>query len=352
VSSHSSDHPDSSELTEPSSPDISELIHPYERYDPDSDETFRPRRRAPKREAAPAKQRKHEAAPETAGGGGLTTTYQPSRHEAGWLFDSLGGFFTEELITDVLYHVKGGKEASVYCCRAEPSTGVELLAAKVYRPKQFRSLSNDAMYREGRALMTAQGRALLGERGRQAQRPDRRMMKAVAGKSAFGQAILHGSWLSYEFSFLERMYRAGASVPKPVAIGENAILMGFIGDEQMAAPTIGGVHLDRREAKALLDDVLNSIELMLVEGFVHGDLSAYNIMYWQGKVVLIDFPQVTDLHGNPHAREILWRDVTRVCEYFARQGAYRNPDTIAGELWDRYGAGNVALETYIPVDDE
>jgi RIO kinase 1 len=252
------------------------------------------------------------------------------------LISSLGGFFEEQLITDILYHVKGGKEASVYCCRAHPSTGVDLLAAKVYRPRQFRSMRNDALYREGRALLTVQGRSMLNDRGRQAQRPDRRMMRAVAGKSAFGQTVLHTSWLSYEFSFMEQLFRAGAAVPKPIACGENAVLMGYIGDEQHAAPTLNGITLEPRAAKRLLAEVLKSIELMLAHGYIHGDLSAYNILYWADQAVLIDFPQVTNIHSNPNAQEILGRDVARICEYFARCGAPSDPLDLAETLWARF----------------
>ena len=64
---------------------------------------------------------------------------------------------------------------------------------------------------------------------------------------------------------------------------------------------------------------------MLQNGMIHGDLSAYNILYWEGEITLIDFPQVTDSRGNTHARDILARDVTRVCEYFADQGVDNDP---------------------------
>mgnify|MGYP000925870685 CR=1 FL=1 len=58
------------------------------------------------------------------------------------------------IITDVLHQVKGGKEATVYCCAAHPSTGVDLIAAKVYRPREFRQLRNDAQYRQGRRILS------------------------------------------------------------------------------------------------------------------------------------------------------------------------------------------------------
>jgi RIO kinase 1 len=55
--------------------------------------------------------------------------------------------------------VKGGKEATVYCCQADPATGYDLLAAKIYRHRQSRSMKNYASYHEGRHI-TADKRSL------------------------------------------------------------------------------------------------------------------------------------------------------------------------------------------------
>jgi RIO kinase 1 len=75
---------------------------------------------------------------------------------------------------------------------------------------------------------------------------------------------------------------------------------------------------------------------MLENGYIHGDLSAYNILYWDGVITLIDFPQVTQSRGNAHAKEILERDITRVCEYFSDQGVRCDPDAIMRRMWKRY----------------
>ena len=64
--------------------------------------------------------------------------------------EALGAFFADGLIIDVLYCVRSGKEADVYCCAAGASTGGESLAAKVYRPIEERSFRHDAMYQLGR----------------------------------------------------------------------------------------------------------------------------------------------------------------------------------------------------------
>jgi RIO kinase 1 len=112
--------------------------------------------------------------------------------------------------------------------------------------------------------------------------------------------------------------------------------MGYVGDEKAAAPTLSSVSLEAKEARRLFDETLRNVELLLRHGFVHGDLSAYNILYQDGDITLIDFPQVVNAEANPNAPDIFERDVTRVCDYFARQGveAAEKPGRIARRLWE------------------
>ena len=101
-------------------------------------------------------------------------------------------------------------------------------------------------------------------------------------------------------------------MPRPYAVSENAILMAYVGDGGRAAPTLHETDIDPREATRLFDVVMDNVERMMRYGVIHGDLSAYNILYWEGDITLIDFPQVTDIHANPHAGRILQRDLRRV----------------------------------------
>lgn len=259
--------------------------------------------------------------------GGFKTTYHPGPFEEGWLLDSLRGFYDMAFISDVLGRVKGGKEANVYRCQAHPAQGDMFLAAKVYRPQMFRNLRNDAFYREGRAVLTASGKA--------AKETDHRLMRAIGKKTAFGAQVSHTSWLMYEYNTLQTLYAAGASVPKPYATTENAILMSYYGDEVRGASTLSETSLRSEEAQPLFNEIIRTIEVMLKHGFVHGDLSAYNILYHEGKIVLIDFPQVVETRSN-NARFILQRDVTRVCDYFSLQGVRCNARDITQRLINRY----------------
>ncbi len=273
---------------------------------------------------------------------GFATTYRPSRHEEGWLLDSIRGFYEEALISDVLAMVRGGKEATVYRCAADPSTGAALLAAKVYRPRQYRNLRNDALYRGGREILTAGGNAVRSD--------DHRTMCAIGKKSAYGKQVTHTSWLTHELVFMQQLHEAGGAVPKPYAGSENAILMTYIGDEQIAAPTLNHIRLEKDEAGYVFEEIIRNVKLMLTHNLIHGDLSAYNILYWDEEITLIDFPQVVNAANNDMAYTILLRDVQRICEYFALQGLQRDPSTVTQDLWQRYGPEQPNIPPVLELD--
>jgi len=192
----------------------------------------------------------------------------------------------------------------------------------------FRNLRNDALYRQGREVMVVGGKAA----GKQAST----IARAIRNKSGYGMEAAHTSWLMHEYAALDRLYRAGGAVPRPWGGNENAILMDMIGDDRQAAPTLSSVTLGRREARRLLDEVLRNVELMLQNDLIHADLSAYNILYWDGEITLIDFPQAIEPEANRSAYRIFERDVTRVCEYFSRQGVPSNPPQLAASLWQAH----------------
>src|SRR5687767_5872468 len=112
-------------------------------------------------------------------------TYRPGRHEEGWLMESFGEWLDDGTVTDVLYGVRGGKEATVYCCRGGDNLGSRLVAAKVYRPRKFRELRNDAIYREGRGLFDQHGHVI--------EARDRRRQRAILKGGRAGKKMAHTS---------------------------------------------------------------------------------------------------------------------------------------------------------------
>ena len=253
-------------------------------------------------------------------------TFLASSRDSPWIMSSLTQFYEDDLITDVLQVVKSGKEATVYCCSAHPGTGLEFLAAKVYRPRMFRSLRNDAIYRRSRIQRDLEGKVMRGSRGSR-------------GGQKYGdhaRTALVSAWIGYEYETHCLLYNAGADVPKPLAQQGNAVLMEYIGAPGEPAPLLREVTLNREEAQPLFEQVLANIELLLANNRIHGDLSEYNMLYWDGRIYLIDFAQAVDPRYNLSVFTLFERDIERVCRYFARYGINADAHAIARQLWKQY----------------
>ena len=273
-------------------------------------------------------------------GSDFNPTFSSSRHEREWIFSYLGPFYDLKLITDVLKKVKGGKEANVYCCAAHPDSGLDLIAAKVYRPRMFRNLRNDVRYRQNRELLDEDGKPVL----------DQGLLHAARKGTQVGKELLHTSWLEHEYHTLQLIYAAGGDVPRPIACGHNTILMEYMGEVDLPAPTLNQVSLTREEAVGIYERLVRNIGLMLDCNRVHADLSAYNVLYWKGNVKIIDFPQAIDPRNNSEAFDIFRRDVQRLCQYFTRMGVQCQPEGLAAGLWERY-AQQVKIATRPEIDD-
>lgn len=232
--------------------------------------------------------------------------------------ETLDPFFAEGLVTEVMRTIKSGKEAAVWLCRGGPAAGSPLVAAKVYRSRHRRNFKNDAIYKEGRVIQK------------------RRIRVAVEKKTRFGRELEDGWWVNRESEALTTLHAAGADVPRPIAASGAAVLMEYIGDAKEAAPQLLRVSLDTEEAQRAFDRLLWNLELWLSRDVVHADLSAYNILYWEDRAIVIDFPQSIDARTNPNARELLARDLTHLCRHFARYGVEENAADLTEDLWSRY----------------
>ena len=228
----------------------------------------------------------------------------------------------EGWIGDVLYELKSGKEATAWCCSGGPLSGVDLIAAKVYRPLEQRGFRNDNIYQAGRT-----------------EGWKRREKAAFEGKSRKGLQMRFSTWVEHEFRTLEAAHSAGTRVPRPITKTTDVILMEFVGDDEGPAPPLHTVRLDPEEAQAHFDKLMDDVATWLRLERVHGDLSAYNILYWEGELVTIDFPQAVHPRSNPNAFDLLERDIRNVARHFARYDVRADPAAIANDLWMRYRFG-------------
>ena len=204
----------------------------------------------------------------------------------------------------------------MHLCRANPRVaGAELVAMKVFHPLDRRDFRDEGLYRDGEFIK------------------ERRIRTALEKKTTFGRQVQGAIWVDREWSSLKTLAESGAPVPRPIQRTGDAILMTYIGDESTAAPQLRSCKPDRLEAEDLFEQVTRAVKLMLFHNVVHGDLSAYNILVWQGLITVIDLPQAVDPRKNRHAQAFLERDVKRICDHFAKFGVSADAKALADDLW-------------------
>ncbi|MBW2971373.1 serine protein kinase RIO [Candidatus Woesearchaeota archaeon] len=124
------------------------------------------------------------------------------------------------------------------------------------------------------------------------------------------------SWVQREYRNLLNAREAGVKAPIPYAILNNVIVMEMIGDEVPAAKLKDDLP---EKPKEFFNDIVDMTKRFYKYGYVHGDLSHFNILNYNQKPVFIDFSQSTTLN-NPSAEEYLERDINVVSEFFRKLG--------------------------------
>jgi RIO kinase 2 len=114
----------------------------------------------------------------------------------------------------------------------------------------------------------------------------------------------------HEFQVMERLYPA-VSVPRPVALSRHALAMEFIPGPQLNRITLTDPEVG---LKMILEEVAAALRL----GFIHADLSEFNVIIADEGPRIIDWPQAVQL-DHPHACELLERDLGNVLHFFERK---------------------------------
>jgi RIO kinase 1 len=229
----------------------------------------------------------------------------------------------EELDAGVL---KSGKEAEVFLVERRSAAGSCLLAHKRYRPRYPQK-------GELQELGFSKGTIYRADAVYQAGWPlPRRERLALRQGSRFGEHLAAAIWPVNEMTMLERAWAAGAAVPFPVERTDDGLLMEYLGDRDGAAHQLATASLDRRQAVDAAGQLVDSLHALASAGIVHADLSAYNILWWQERLVIIDFPQAVDALSNPAAADLLHRDLLNIAAWFARQRVELDVEALLVEL--------------------
>ncbi|XP_051149904.1 uncharacterized protein LOC127264419 [Andrographis paniculata] len=195
------------------------------------------------------------------------------------------------VFNDINGCISTGKEANVY--HATKSDGQEL-AIKVYKTSVLvfkdrdRYVQGDYRFRYGYC-----------------KHNPRKMVK---------------TWAEKEMRNLMRLRAAGIRCPVPLLLRLHVLVMEFIGKSGWAAPRLkdSGLSLDKLR-ECYVEIIMAMRTLYQKCKLVHGDLSEYNILYFEGHLYIIDVSQAVDL-DHPQALVFLREDCLHVSDFFRKHG--------------------------------
>lgn len=225
--------------------------------------------------------------------------------------------------------IKSGKEAQISLVERFGDDGKSLLIArKRYLPRQVTqkgqlealgvqrasTFRNDVQYREGRQFRKSRDR------------------RAIERMSTYGKRLLQDRWTGHEFEVMQRLWQTGLSVPYPIGFADDIFDLQYIGSFEMAAPQLSAARLGPDLVSDAFDQLVDGLRLLTSQGVAHGDLSAYNLLWWEDRLWFIDFPQSIDIAANLQGLDFLHRDVVNVCTWFRRRGLEVDAEELFADL--------------------
>jgi RIO kinase 1 len=225
--------------------------------------------------------------------------------------------------------LKSGKEAQVELVERVGDDGRTcLLARKRYLPRtvthkgqleamgvqRASAFRNDVQYREGRQFRKSRDR------------------RAIERMSTYGKRLLQDRWTGTEHDVMLRLWRRGVRVPYPAGYADDVFDLEYVGSWEGAAPQLASARLTGAEVADAFDQLLVGLRAITAAGIAHGDLSAYNLLWWEGRLWFIDFPQSVDIAANMQGLDFLHRDVVNVCDWFSRRGLDVDAEEVFADL--------------------
>ena len=136
----------------------------------------------------------------------------------------------------------------------------------------------------------------------------------------------HRSWLytarkaaEREYDALETLY-PDVSVPRPVDQNRHAIVM-----ERIDGVELSRAELESEQVVGVLDLILREMATAYEAGYVHADMSEYNVFVASDGVTVFDWPQAVPA-DHENSRELLERDVDNLLGHFERKYPHETPE--------------------------
>ncbi|MXV62005.1 serine/threonine protein phosphatase [Natronorubrum sp. JWXQ-INN-674] len=141
----------------------------------------------------------------------------------------------------------------------------------------------------------------------------------------------HVSWMytarkaaEREHGILEELY-PDVSVPRPIGQNRHAIVM-----EKMDGVELSQTRLEDEQILGVLDLLVSEIARAYEHGYVHADMSEYNVFVSEDGIKIFDWPQAVPT-DHENASEFLRRDLTNIIGYFRRKYPQHIPDDIESD---------------------
>jgi len=122
-----------------------------------------------------------------------------------------------------------------------------------------------------------------------------------------------------EYEALESVY-ATVSAPRPIDQNRHAIVM-----EQFDGVELSRAKLEPGQVVGVLDLTLREVAAGYEAGYVHADMSEYNVAVGESGVTVFDWPQAVPV-DHENADEFLRRDVDNLIGYFRRKYPAETPE--------------------------
>ena len=195
----------------------------------------------------------------------------------------------------MIREVKSGKEATVVLVE----TSGQLRCLKIYNRLSMATKA-DIAYTAGKWFK------------------EKSVRKSIAKGNKFSKNLLEKLWVKREYYLLKKLSKEGVSLPKVFDYDNDSIMMEYLGTVNLPAPLIKDIDFSVDLAKQTFSKLIQSIKIFLKNGIVHADLSEFNVLWWQDKPFIIDFPQAVDIRTNPNYKLLLWKDVNHLVTFFSK----------------------------------
>ncbi len=223
------------------------------------------------------------------------------------------------MIDEVVGQLQSGKEAEVYVVRFQD----EILCAKVYKLANDRTFKHKTQYTEGRKVKNS------------------RKARAMGGKSRYGRREQENEWQNTEVEALAILEASGVRVPKTKGFLDGVLLLEMIVDaEGIPAPRLNDFDLTPALAREYYLFLVRQAVRMLCAGYIHGDLSEFNVLISKDGPVIIDLPQAVQATAN-NGFSIFERDLKHLTEFFGRVAPELLQTQYPKEIWALYQSGKL-----------